>query len=258
MLSRLRESRPRVAGELARPHAEEALLAGLVTDLGDHGRNDLWTAALGVKGDVESVLLWGADPATGVEHPALADALSAVASGAGRAVVLEAEPDLVVVTSEDVALVDVAIARPGHAAARARRGEPVPTARLTDLSRALAQHGVALEPESLIADYATARLTAVGLQLGQRLSRRPVILGVGGGVADLLRPGRDPLTEWAQSASRVAGEVARAGVAAELRLLTWRELADRLEQAGAPPHAVRRIRSHPSAARRSVLSVGPD
>src|SRR5258708_31663724 len=109
VLARLATARPRIAGEIARPHAEEALLAGVVTDLRDAAALPALAVAVGADGTYERCLLWGADPATGAEDLTLATALREVAPGAGRAVMLEAEPDLVVVTSSSVGAVDASV-----------------------------------------------------------------------------------------------------------------------------------------------------
>lgn len=244
VLERIAAVRPRVAAELERPHAEEALLAGVVLDLVAAGAVDALTAAFGAAGTYESALLWGADPATGVEDLRLASALHAVAPGAGRAALLEAEPDVVVVTSEVVVAVDATVGRPGHAAARAARGEAVPPRLLEGVRVALASHGIHLDAERLRTAYAPARLAAVTLALADSLRRRAVTVALAGRAVDLLRPERDDVTAWSDAAAAVLG--GGAGLTRiELRALSWLQVADRLDADPRAAGAVRRIREHP-------------
>lgn len=248
-LERITAARPRVAAELGRPHAEEALLAGVVLDLAAHDALDALAVAVGAEGAFETALLWGSDPRTGVEDLRLAAALHDVAPGAGRAAVLEAEPDLVVVTAETVVSVDATVGRPGHAAARASRGEDVPPRLLHGVRDALERHGIALDPDALRRAYAPARLAAVTLALATALGRRAVTVALAGRAVDLLRPERDDVTAWSDAAAAVlkGGD----GVAnVELRALSWLQVADRLEADPRAAGAVARIRSHP------VLAVG--
>src|SRR3712207_2896853 len=79
VLARIAAARPRVAAELERPHAEEALLSGVVLDLAREGALDALAPAVGARGTFERCLLWGTDPATGTEDLGLAAALHAVA-----------------------------------------------------------------------------------------------------------------------------------------------------------------------------------
>jgi hypothetical protein len=248
-LERIAAARPRVAAELERPHAEEALLAGVVLDLAGAGALDALGPAFGAGGPFENALLWGADPATGVEDLRLAAALHDVAPGAGRASLLEAEPDLVVVSEENVVAVDATVGRPGHAAARAARGEGVPQRLLDGVRDALARHGIRLDGERLARAYAPARLAAVALTLGDALGRRPVTVALAGRAVDLLRPERDDVTAWSDAAAAVLG--GGDGVTkVELRALSWLQVADRLSADPRATEAVARIRTHP------VLAVG--
>jgi hypothetical protein len=249
VLARIAATRPRVAAELERPHAEEALLAGVVLDLAGAGALDALAAAVGADGGDVRCLLWGADPATGVEDLALAAALHEVAPGAGRAAMLDAEPDLVVVTSECVAAIDAAVGRPGHAAARARRGEPVAPQLLDGVTAALERHGLRLAHEEVASAYAPARLAAVALTLGAALGRRPMTVALAGRAVDLLRPERDDVRAWSDAATVLLRGAATVPV--EIRALSWLQVADRL---GADPRAaaaVDRIRSHPTLAARA-------
>jgi hypothetical protein len=248
-LERIAAARPRVAAELERPHAEEALLAGVVLDLAAGGALDALGPAVGAEGSFEAALLWGADPLTGVEDLRLAAALREVAPGAGRAVLLDAEPDLVVVSAETVVAVDATVGRPGHAAARAARGEDVPPRLLAGVSDALERHGIALPPDLLRRAYAPARLAAVTLTLADALERRAVTVALARRAVDLLRPERDDATAWSDAAAAVlhGGE----GVAnVEIRALSWLQVADRLAEDPRAAGAVERIRSHP------VLAAG--
>lgn len=248
-LERIAAARPRVAAELERPHAEEALLAGVVLDLAAAGALDALAGAVGAAGAFEAALLWGADPVTGVEDLRLAAALHEVAPGAGRAVLLEAEPDLVVLSEETVVAVDATLGRPGHAAARARRGEDVPQRLLAGVGDALRRHGIALDDERLRRAYAPARLAAVALSLAEATQRRAVTVALAGRAVDLLRPERDDVTAWSDAAAAVLQ--GGAGVAAvELRALSWLQVADRLAEDPRAAAAVERIRAHP------VLAAG--
>jgi hypothetical protein len=244
VLARIAAVRPRVAAELERPHAEEALLAGVVLDLAD--ALDALVPALGVDGTFEQALLWGHDPVTGAEDLGLAKALNAVAPGAGRAVLLETEPDLVVVTSTTVVAVDASVGRPGHAAQRARRGEAVPERLLDGVRIALARHDVRLDADALVASYAPARLAAVALTLGATLRRDAVTIALAGRAVDLLRPERDDVAAWSDAARNVLKAIGLARL--DVRALSWLQVADRLESDGRVPHAVERIRSHPTLA----------
>jgi hypothetical protein len=246
VLWRIASTRPRVAAELDRPHAEEALLAGVVMDLADAGSLAALGIAVGAEGAYERSLLFGADPETGVEDLALAAALHAVAPGAGRAAVLEAEPDLVVVSAGSVVVVDATVGRPGHAAARAARGEPVPPRLLDGVREALDRHGVRLSVESVAASYAPARLAAVALSLADALGRRPVTVALAGRAVDLLRPDRDDVAAWSDAAAAVLRNAAAAGL--DVRALSWLQVADRLSSVPGTEAAVERIRTHPTLA----------
>jgi hypothetical protein len=249
LLSRLVTARPRVAAELERPHAEEALLAGVVLDLRDADALALLGPGVGAAGAFERCVLWGADPESGVEDLALAGALHAVAPGAGRAATLEAEPDLVVVTSDDVVAVDATVGRPGHAVSRARRGEAVPPRLVDGVRDELARYGVALTGEDVLRAYGPARLAAVALRLGETLRRRPETVALAGRAVDLLRPGADELGAWSDAASVV---LRAAGDTVTVRALSWLQLADRLAEDPRGVTAADRIRAHPTlAARRS-------
>ena len=246
VLARIAAARPRVAAELERPHAEEALLAAVVTELVEAGALDALPAALGCPGTYERSVLWGADPETGAEDLALAGALHAVAPGAGRAVLLEAEPDLVVVTGDAVVAVDATVGRPGHAAARARRGEAVPPKLLAGVHAELERHGVRLSPADVAVAYAPARLAAVTLALAGALGKRAVTVALAGRAVDLLRPERDDMGAWSDAATVVLRAAGAAPLA--VRALSWLQLADRL---GAEPRAAAaaaRIRTHPTLA----------
>lgn len=236
--TRLVTARPQVAAELSRPHAEEALLAGVVTDLA--GRLDLLGEALGVPGEVERALLWGADATTGAEDLRLAAAVRAAGTGT------DAEPDLVLLSSTAVAVVDAAIDRPGHAAARAARGEPVPDVRLAE---ALARHGVVVD--GLRESFAPARLAAVALGLAAETDRQPFALALAGRVHDLLRPGRDSLAAW----TAAAAPVATAAPQLTMRAVSWLHVANALVPYPGAAAAVRRIHTFPPlAATRSQLT----
>lgn len=247
VLERLAAARPRVAAELDRPHAEEALLAGVVLDLAAASALPALARAVGALGGYERTLLWGADPVTGAEDLALAAALHAVAPGAGRAALLEAEPDLVVVSYESVVVVDATVARPGHAAARAARGEPVPPRLLDGVRAALASYGVVLDPDETRAAYAPARLAAVALALGDALDRPATTVALAGRAVDLLRPDRDDAATWSDAAAAL---LRGAGGRVEIRALSWLQVADRLAQAPRTAAAVERIRTHPTLAAR--------
>ncbi len=246
VLARLAAARPRVAAELDRPHAEEALLAGVVLDLAAARALPALALAVGAEGTYERTVLWGADAETGAEYLPLAGALHAVAPGTGRAALLEAEPDLVVVTARSVVAVDATVGRPGHAAARARRGEPVPPRLLAGLGEALERHGIRLGPSEVAAAYAPARLAAVALELGEALDRRAVTVALAGRAVDLLRPERDDVTAWSDAAAVVVRGAGGAGV--DIRALSWLQVADRLHGRPGTAAAVRRIRAHPTLA----------
>lgn len=226
VVRRVATARPRVAAELSRPHADETLLAAVVTALAPA---ELATA-LALPGEVERVLLWGGDLATGAEDLALAAALRDVLPRAGRAALLEAEPDLVVVTSAVVAAVDATVGRPGHAVARARRGEPVP-----GLDAIAATLGMDLDP----AYAAPARLAAVALKLGESLGREAHGIALGAPSDDLLHPERDDLAAWAAAAAALEG------LPVALHVTTWLDVARRL---GDHPVA-REVRAHPVLSR---------
>jgi hypothetical protein len=246
VLARLAAARPRVAAELDRPHAEEALLAGVVTDLLENAALDALAPAVGAEGTYERTLLWGADPETGAEDLALAAALHGVAPGAGRAVLLEAEPDLVVVTNDTVVAVDATVGRPGHAAARARRGEPVPPRLLDGVRAELERHGVLLTPDQVATGYAAARLAAVALHLGQALARRAVTVALAGRAVDLLRPEQDDMGAWSDAATVVLRAAGDAPLS--VRALSWLQVAERLEADPRTTAAVERIHAHPTLA----------
>ena len=246
VLARIAAARPRVAAELDRPHAEEALLAGVVLDLVGGDALDGLPAALGAGGAFERCVLWGADPRTGAEDLTLAAALHAVAPDAGRAVLLDAEPDLVVVTDDAVVAVDATVGRPGHAAARARRGEPVAPRLVTGVQQALERHGVRLSPADVAVAYAPARLAAVALALGAVLGRRAVTVALAGRAVDLLRPDRDDVRAWSDAATIVLRAAGHAPLS--VRALSWLQVADRLEGDPRAAAAVRRIRTHPTLA----------
>jgi hypothetical protein len=244
MAHRLLSARPRIAAEIVRPHAEEALVAGVVGDLLEADALTLLGEALGAHGHVERVVLWGADIQRDTEDMSLAGSLREVFPDAGRASVLEAEPDLVVITEREVVAVDATVGRPGHAAARALRGEPVPQARLDDVRRALEAHGFTMAESAVPRHYAAARLAAITLSLAQRVGRAPVGIALAGPNADLLHPSRDPLADWAASAAAVLATAAEPGGLA-LHCLTWLRVAARLEPFADAETAVRRIRLHP-------------
>lgn len=245
VLSRVATARPRVAAELERPHAEEALLAGVVIDLVEANALALLAPAVAATGTYERTVLWGADPVTAAEDLALAAALHAVAPGAGRAATLEAEPDLVVVTSVNVVVVDATVGRPGHAAARARRGEPVPPPLVVGVRDELASHGVHLALDDVTRAFAPARLAAVALHLGSVLGREPVTVALAGRAVDLLRPDRDDAGTWSDAATVV---LRAAGEAVAIRALSWVQLAERLDADARARTAVARIRAHPTLA----------
>ena len=240
LLARLAASRPRVAAEAARPHAEERLLLEVLAGLADTGGLGALGSALQLLGAVEDVVLWGGNVESGAEDLPLAAALREVAPGAGRAVVLEGEPDLVVVTSECVAVVDATVGRPGHAAARAGRGEPVGPAVLDGTAAVLARHGVALSGPDLARHIAAARAAAVALTLAEVAERAAVVIALGAPTSDLLHPGRNPLAGWSWSAG-----VLHAKSGLTMRTTTWLDVARGLEEAGAAGAVVRAIRAHP-------------
>ena len=243
VLSRVASARPRVAAELERPHAEEALLAGVVLDLIESGALSLLATAVGADGTYERSVLWGADPLTSAEDLALAAALHAIAPGAGRAATLDGEPDLVVVTTSAVVVVDATVGRPGHAAARARRGEPVPPRLVVGVRDELARHGVELALDDVTRAFAPARLAAVALHLGEALGREPVTVALAGRAVDLLRPDRDDMGTWSDAATvmlRAAGE------AVAVRALSWLQMAERLDADPRAATAAARIRAHPT------------
>lgn len=248
VLDRLATARPRVAAEAGKPHAEERLLAEVVADLAGEQALARLSGALDVPGDFERSVLWGADPLTGLDDMALAGALRDALPGLGRAALLDAEPDLVVVTDAAVCVVDATIGRPGHAAARARRGEPVPPPVVDAVAAALSDHGIGLSREDTTRHLAAARLTAVALGLAARLDREAIAVALGAPTADLLHPDHDPLSEWAWSAGVLH---ARGDAAVVLRACTWLALARGLEGTAATRAAVLRIRAHPVVAVRS-------
>jgi hypothetical protein len=260
LLERLLANRPGLDDVLSRPHAEEALLADVVASLesAPDGLGRLGHA-LGVGRAIERVSLWGVDLATGQDDEVLSAAVSAVHPGAGPAVRREAEPDLLIVTPDAVATISVAVDRPGHAAARALRGEPIPSARLADLSSAL---GGALDAEEVAAVYPAARTIAVAMQVADG---RPVDVvavtagpgplagglggamggGLGGGMGVGLGgtpAGVDRTAAWLTMAERV--EEALEAVDIHTRVLRWRDLAAALGE-DSPAYDV--IREHPTA-----------
>ncbi|MDQ1701927.1 MAG: hypothetical protein QOF57_1179 [Frankiaceae bacterium] len=238
LLDRLTAARPHLADALSRPHAEEALLADVVASLeaSPDGLSSL-AHALGVGRSVERVTLWGVDLATGADDPALLAAATSVHPGAGRAVLREAEPDLLIVTADAVATVSVAVDRPGHAAARALRGEPIPSSRLAALSQAL---GGALDPDEVAAVYPAARTVAVGLAVTAGRPQDVIAIAAGGG----LMTGADRTAAWLAMAERV--EEALEAVDVHSRVLRWRELAAALGE-DSPAYDV--ISAHPTAGR---------
>ena len=238
LLDRLTAVRPHLADVLSRPHAEEALLADVIASLeaSPDGLASL-AHALGVGRAVERVVLWGVDLATGADDPVLQAATAAVHPGAGLAVLREAEPDLLIVTADAVATVSVAVDRPGHAASRALRGEPIPSSRLADLSEAL---GGALDPEDIAAVYPAARTVAVGLTVADGRPVDVVAVAAGGG----LMSGADRTAAWLEMAERV--EEALGAVDVHSRVLRWRELAAAL---GPDSPAYDVIAAHPTAGR---------
>ncbi len=238
LLDRLTTARPQLADVLSRPHAEEALLADVVASL-ESAPDGLASLghALGIGRSVERVTLWGVDLATGADDPLLLAAATSVHPGAGLAVLREAEPDLLICTADAVATVSVAVDRPGHAAARALRGEPIPNSRLVDLSNAL---GGALEPAEVAVVYPAARTVAVGLAVADGRPLDVIAVAAGGG----LMAGADRTAAWLAMAERV--EEALEAVDIHSRVLRWRELAAALGE-DSPAYDV--IRAHPTAGR---------
>ena len=238
LLDRLTAVRPDLVDVLRRPHAEEGLLADVVAtlELAAGGLASL-AHALGVGRSVERVCLWGIDLATGRADPLLAAAVTSVHPGAGAAVLRDAEPDLLIVTADAVAAVSVAVDRPGHAAARALRGEPIPSSRLAELSEAL---GGALDPAEVSAVYPAARTVALGLALAEGRPLDVIAIAAGGG----LMTGADRTAAWLSMAERV--EEALGAVDVHSRVLRWRELAAALGE-DSPAYDV--ISAHPTAGR---------
>lgn len=236
LLDRLTAVRPQLLDALARPHAEEALLADVVAaaEVAADGIGGLGHA-LGVGRAVERVTLWGVDIATGAEDDALAAAIAEVSPGAGTAVRREAEPDLIVTTAAAIAVVSVAVDRPGHAAARALRGEPIAPPRLAELSAAL---GGAMDPQEVAVVYPAARSIAVALALAAGRPVDIIALAAGGG----LMSGADRTAAWLAMAEQV--EEALEAVDVHSRVLRWRELAAAL---GEDHPAADVIRAHPTA-----------
>jgi hypothetical protein len=173
VLARVATARPRVAANLERPHADERLLAEVVTDLVDADVPRAIAAAFGLSDGVERVVLWGADVLSGTEDLALAAALRRLDPDASRAVLLEAEPDLVVVTDSEVALVDATIGRPGHAAARRARGEPMPAGHAEAVRTTLRDYGALVTTGQVERHFGVARLAATALLIGDELDRTP-------------------------------------------------------------------------------------
>ena len=238
LLDRLTAVRPQLADVLSRPHAEEALLADVIAALEASADGlSLLAHALGVGRAVERVTLWGVDVATGAADPLLAAAVASVHPGAGAAVLHEAEPDLLIVTADAVASISVAVDRPGHAAARALRGEPIPSSRLADLSEAL---GGAMDPADIGAVYPAARCVAVGLAVADGRPLDVIAIAAGGG----LMGGADRVGAWLSMAERV--EEALGAVDIHSRVLRWRELAAALGE-DSPAYDV--IAAHPTAGR---------
>jgi hypothetical protein len=238
LLDRLTAVRPDLADALSRPHAEEALLADVVASL-ESAADGLASLAhaLGVGRAVQRVCLWGVDVATGVADPLLAAAVATVHPTAGAAVLREAGPDLLIVTADAVASISVAVDRPGHAAARALRGEPIPPSRLVELSEAL---GGALDPSEVSAVYPAARTVAVGLAVAEGRPLDVIAIAAGGG----LMTGADRTAAWLSMAERV--EEALEAVDVHSRVLRWRELAAAMGE-DSPAYDV--ISSHPTAGR---------
>ncbi|MCA1824266.1 MAG: hypothetical protein LC640_08410, partial [Frankia sp.] len=239
---RLLAVRPRVAAEMARPHSEEALLAAVVGDLVAVGAERLMASALGLPGTIERLVLWGADARTGTEDLALAAALRTLSPDAGRAVLLDAEPDLLVVTPEAVAVVDASVGRPGHAAARAARGEPVPAPRVADVQRVFGARAIALESEAVARTYPVARAAAVALLIAGTSTRASQVVALSTRVGDLLRPEANALQAWTDMAGVVA---AATGDRLAFHPLTWVHIADALATHPVAATAVTRIRTHP-------------
>jgi hypothetical protein len=247
VIARVRRERPRVAAELDRPHAEEALLAAVVTTLADRDALPALAPALQLPGEVERVLLWGADPVTGTEDLALSRALRSVVPGTGRAAGLEAEPDLVVVTDRAVAVVDATVGRPGHLAARVARAEPVPAPHVAGVAEALTSVGLRPGPEVLLPAFAPARLAAVAIRLAGSLDRAPHAVALGAPSEDLLRPERDDLARWAAHATALVHDhhPGAGRWIPVLRVATWLDLARRLAALPEAAAAAELIRAHP-------------
>jgi hypothetical protein len=243
--ARLRRVRPHVAAELDRPHAEEHLLASVVLDLVEADSVDALADALGLQGTVQSLLLWGADPVTGTEDLTLASAVRRLAPRSRGAALADVEPDLVVVTDACVAAVDASVGRPGHLAARAARGEPVPGERITAVSDALVEAGFTASRDQVTSSFAAASLGALSLLLGSSLSRRSHAIALGAPSADLLNPERDDLAAWAVHAAALAAASDAEPSPLEMRVTTWLDVARRLGAVMGAERAVRRIRSHP-------------
>jgi hypothetical protein len=246
--NRLATARPRVAADLDRPLADEALLLDVVCDLVDSGLPSLVGAAFGLSPAVERVVLWGQDLLTGAEDLPLAAALRRLDPTAGRAAAVEAEPDLVVVTHSAVAVVDATVGRPGHAASRAARGEPIAPGRLDAVRETLRRFGALVTSGQAERHFAVARLAAVALVLGDEAGRTPYAFALGTTPADLLRPAHDPLGAWADSAVIVGG---MAGL--RMRVAQWLDIAARLEAEPRAAATVRRIRTHPLVSRPRAL-----
>lgn len=248
VLNRLAAARPKVAADLSRPHADERLLAEVVTDLVGTGIAPVLGTSLGLSAAVERVVLWGADVLTGAEDISVAAALRRLDPQAGRSVALEAEPDLVVVTDSDVALVDATVGRPGHAAARLARGEPVPAQHADAVRSVLRTHGALVTSGQVERHFAVARLAAVALLLADELGRTPYGIALAARPVDLLQPARDAIGSWTDSAVIIGG---MAGI--RLRAVRWLDVAERLAAEPLAAPAVRRIRTHPLVVRPRAL-----
>jgi hypothetical protein len=245
---RIATARPRVAADLDRPHADEALLLDVTCDLVAAGLTPLVGTAFGLSPAVERVVLWGQDLVTGAEDLPLAAALRRLDPSAGRAAALEAEPDLVIVTDVEAAVVDATVGRPGHAASRTARGEPIAPGRLDAVRETLRDYGALVTGGQVQRHFAVARLAALALVLGDEAGRTPYAFALGTTAADLLRPAHDPVGAWADSAVIVGG---MAGMA--MRVTGWLDIATRLENEPRAAGTVRLIRQHPLVTRPRAL-----
>jgi hypothetical protein len=246
--SRLATARPRVAADLDRPLADEALLFDVTCDLVDAGLAPMVGTAFGLSPAVERVVLWGQDVLIGAEDLPLAAALRRLDPAAGRAAALEAEPDLVVVTGAEVAVVDSTVGRPGHAASRAARGEPIAPGRLDAVRETLRRYGATVTSGQVQRHFAVARLAAVALVLGEEAGRTPYAFALGTTPADLLHSARDPVGAWADSAVIVGG-MARM----KMQVTQWLDIAARLDSEPRAAATARLIRTHPLVTRPRAL-----